>query len=611
MKNDFKIFCWCCLFVTGIFFYAPLMAQSDTIPIQRTHPDKEKIWEKVLSNFKKDTLADEDKINILRRIDRAYLPFSGLIIRNIKVERLPFGTPIQDTSNSFSSTLTRWANTLHHLTSEKTIRNNLFFEESDTLKPFLMADNERYLRELPYLHDASIRVQQLENSDSADIVVIVKDLFSLGGAIGSLGLDRSDIQMREDNFRGTGSGGVLYGLYDRNREKNFAFGGEIVRRNMGGSFMDLKLGYRSYYSSLIAPKQENYYYANLNKPLLNRYMRWTYEMDASYHATRNRYLKDSAYYSAFHYSYYNFEGWAGYNINTTDFGRSEESKRLRALIGLRAIDRKFLITPDKYDSLYNWQFTDQAGLLTTLTFYRQNFYKAQYVYGFGRSEDIPEGLLLGLTGGFIVKQGVSRPFLGINFQHYGVNKKKSSFLSYTLRAEGYWDKNKFEDINLLGGISYFDRLKPIGTRWTQRFFLSLDAAKQMNSRFNEPLFLQSKFALPEFGRNYTGGDLRATAKAETVFFSPWSLAGFRFAPILFGNLSLFRPYGAEASFYSSFGAGIRTRNESLIFGTIELKGFFFPGGNFYNNKFGIELSSNVIFKYKSTFLQKPDFIEVN
>lgn len=610
MKNKFKICCWLCLLTAGLFFCATLQAQSDTIPTHPANADKQKIWDKVLSNFKKDT-TEEDKVNTLMRIDRAFLPFSGLLIRHIKIERLPFGRSIHDTSRSFNSTLTRIANKLHHLTREKVIRNNLFFDKYDTLNPFLMGDNERYLRELLYLHDAEIMVDRLENSDSADITVLVKDVFSLGGAINSLGIDRTGVELREDNIRGSGNAAVLFGLYDINRKKPFAFGGEMTQRNMGGSFMDLKLGYRNHYSSLIAPRQENYYYVNLKKPLLNRYMKWTYEVDASYHSTKNQYVSDSLYYSTYRYRYHNFEAWAGYNINSEDFSPNEESRRLRKLIGLRFIDRKFSILPDKYDSTVNWQFTNRVGVLGTLTFYKQNFFKTQYVYGFGRNEDIPEGLLLSLTAGYMLRQGFSSPFLGINFQHYGFNKKKQSYLNYTLRVEGFLNKSRFEDINLLGGIEYFDRLKNLGPRWTQRFFLSLHAARQFNTRFNEPLFLNSKFALPEYGWNYTGGDIRATATGETVFFSPWSLAGFRFAPLLFGKLSLFRPYGEKSKLYSSLGGGVRTRNESLIFGTIELKGLFFPRGNFNHDKFGIELSTNIIFKSKTRFLQKPDFIEVN
>ena len=64
------------------------------------------------------------------------------------------------------------------------------------------------------------------------------------------------------------------------------------------------------------------------KPLVNRYMQWTYELDASYHSTTNLYSSDSIYFSNTHYRYYNVEAWAGYNINAKDFTTQEESQKL-------------------------------------------------------------------------------------------------------------------------------------------------------------------------------------------------------------------------------------------------------------------------------------------
>ncbi|MEO5650318.1 MAG: hypothetical protein ABIR03_10410 [Ginsengibacter sp.] len=587
-----------------------LWAQTDTLIPAKTNKTGQSLFGKMISNFKKDS-TEVDVDNIIKTNDQAYNKYKGLIIRNIIIKRVPFGIPIKDTSQKLVTTLTKVANDLHHLTKTQVIRNNLFFKNNDVIQPYLMADNERFLRQLPYLQDAGFVVVPIApGSDSADVIVMVKDVFSLGGAIGSLGLLQSQVEMREDNFAGSGNAAVLFALYDEKRKNNFAFGGEYLRRNIGGSFIDGNIGYQSFSNSLPGPKDENLYYLNLVKPLINRYMKWTYELDASYHVTSNHYASDSVYQSDFRYRFYNLEAWAGYNINAKDFTMQEESKKLRKLIGLRFIHTKFQETPSVYSSLYNWRYADIMGLLGTLTFYRQNFYKTQYIYGFGRNEDIPEGLLLSLTSGYTIKRNQSRPFVGFNYERYQYNKK-GNYLGYTLRAEGYLNKKSIEDINLLVAVNYFDHLKAMGNKWKQRFFLNLDAAQQINTILNEPLYINSKFGLPEYGNNSIGGTLRATAKVESVFFSPWSLASFRFAPFVFSNLSVFSPYVSKTKVYTSVGGGIRTRNESFIFGTIEAKGFYFPQKNFHQSHFSIELSTNVIFKYNSQFVKKPNFIEIN
>lgn len=594
-----------------------LFAQNDTLR-KTQNPDsinRKTFLTKMINNFKKDTI-EIDRANEVRRNEEAFKRYDGLIIRNIIIQRLPFGISIGDTSKKLINSLTSLANDLHHLTKNRVIKKNLFFKKGEPLMPFLMADNERYLRQLLYLQDADFFVTHTApGSDSVDVTVEVKDVFSLGGAINTLGLKQTNIEFREDNFAGTGNSGVVYALYDAKRKDNFAFGGEYNSRNMGGTFMDGKIGYQNFYPTIRGPKEDNNYYMNLVKPLVNRYMQWTYELDASYHATSNLYSKDSVYFSDTRYRYYNIEAWAGFNINAKHFTTQEESQRLRKLIGLRLINQKFLQLPKIFESKYNWQYSNLQAALATLTFYRQNFYKTQYIYGFGRNEDIPEGLLLSLTSGYTVKQNKQRPFLGFNFEQYQFNKKKN-YISYSLRAEGFLNHKSIEDINFLGSLFYFDHLKKIGTKWKQRFFLNLDLAQQANSVLNEPLFANSQFGMPEYGNEYSGidhvgGTLRTTAKAESEFFSPWSIVAFRFAPFVFSNVSVFSPYLSNTKVLTSVGGGIRTRNESFVFGTIELKGYYFPQKNFYNESFRFSLSTNLIFKYNTQFVKKPNFIQVN
>ncbi|MEO6290761.1 MAG: hypothetical protein ABIO76_12605, partial [Ginsengibacter sp.] len=302
--------------------------------------------------------------------------------------------------------------------------------------------------------------------------------------------------------------------------------------------------------------------------------------------------------------------WVGYNVNAKRFAVQKEDRELRKLLGLRIINREFQDIPSKYSSSYYWKFANLTGVLGSVTFYRQNFYKTRYIYGFGRNEDIPEGLNLTLTTGITRKQNNVRSFVGFNYERSYFNRR-NNYISYKIRAEGNLNKTSIEDINLLAGIAYVEHLKNLGANWKQRLFLNLDVAQQVNTVLNEPLLLQSAFGLPEFGNSRIGGTLRATFKVESVFFSPWELAAFRFASFVFINTSVFSPYLSAANVYSSIGGGIRARNESLIFGTLELKGYYFPGKNNYNESFRFDISTNVRFKYNPQLIRRPDFIQIN
>ncbi len=606
---------FCCSLLTCIFYLLQIHAnaQSDSIPVKETDSLKTKgrFFNMVMKNIRTDTTAVK-KANALTRNDLPYKQYEGRIIKSIVIKVLPFGTSISDTTKKVVTTLTRLANTIHHKTRTAVIKNNLFFREDDVLKPYLMADNETYLRHLPYLLDASFLVLPVD-SNSVNILVIVKDLFSLGGSVKSLGLRNTDIEIREDNMAGSGNGIALHGLYDIGRKKNFGDGIEYIQGNIGGSFMTADVGYQSYYPTIRGLKEENIYFAKVTKPLENRYMHWTYEFDASYHSTRNMYSSDSIYHSDVRYRFYNFDTWAGYNINSNGFTSQAEDKKLRQLVALRVIKQEFQDKPGLYDNVYYWRYFNLQGVLASFSFYRQNFYKSQYIYGFGKNEDIPEGLNLSLTAGYTKKENLSRPFIGINYQRSAFNSKNNYF-SYTLRGEGYVRDKNIEDINLLGEIDYFDHLKSIGTKWKQRTFVTIGIAKQINTILNEPLYLDGQFGLPEFRNGDTGGNLRATIKAQSVFFSPWSLASFRFAPFIFGNTGLFSPFNnsiSNSKIYTTLGGGIRTRNESLIFGTLEFKGYYFLQKNIYHENYRFDISTNLTFRSNTQLVRKPDFIQVN
>jgi hypothetical protein len=202
--------------------------------------------------------------------------------------------------------------------------------------------------------------------------------------------------------------------------------------------------------------------------------------------------------------------------------------------------------------------------------------------------------------------------MGIDMQLNFFTPKKNYF-NYTLRVGGYSHNRQYEDISILGNVEFFSRLKRMGN-WKQRTFLSAGLTTQLNKKLNEPLFLESQYGLPEFENINLAGDHRLTVKAETVFFNKWRLLSFHFAPFIFGNGTLLTPQAqsvVNTKFYNSIGAGIRSRNESLVFGTMELRTYFFPGKNFNGDSFLIQFSSNVKFKYNNQFIRRPQFIMVN
>jgi hypothetical protein len=549
------------------------------------------------------------------RNDLLYRRYNGRIVRNIIVRRLDFGTPINDTSSHFRNVLTRFANTLHTKTKEDVIRNNLFFKRGDKLSPALFSDNERHLRDLPFLYDAKITVLRV-NRDSVDILVQTKDVFSIGGSYRMHSTTRMSIAVSEDNLAGLGHELLFRSMFDNTRQPKFGFGAEYTARNIKGSFVDWYGGYTSFGKNFNTGRQnEELSYTGFIRPLVNPYMKFTYAAEAAWHNTDDVFPKDTNYLTHHKYRYSNYDAWIGWNTGAFKiFSTKNEDNRLRTLVGLRWLQQEFNDVPSRYADQYYFQYADLGAVLAAVTVFKQDFYKASYVYGLGRTEDIPEGLDITFTTGWTKKDGRERPYAGIDIQRYFFTTREHYF-NYVLKADAFFHKKKVEDANLLFNVDYFSRLFRLGKRWKQRNFVTLGVAHQPKRLLNEPLFLQSDFGLREWRRDSAlMGDTRLTIKAESIFFTPWLIANFRFAPFVFTNFSLFNAVPEttpEKHLFTTLGSGVRIRNESLVFETMEFRAYFFPSKNFIGDYFRLEFNTRVRFKYNRQFIKKPTLLNVN
>ena len=148
----------------------------------------------------------------------------------------------------------------------------------------------------------------------------------------------------------------------------------------------------------------------------------------------------------------------------------------------------------------------------------------------------------------------------------------------------------------------------------QRNFVHISAAGQYRTLLNEPLYINNTFGLAEFRRGDLQSAARITARGESVFFNSWSFYGFRFAPFVFGGFSLLKPIGAnwaKSDGFSSLGGGVKSRNENLVFGTVELRMFYFPRVIAGMNRFRVDFTTDLRFRFVSQFIKRPDFMSVN
>jgi hypothetical protein len=355
----------------------PLQAQTDTA--QRQGLDSFLLKQKgIIGDLAKNLIADtssEEPGHGLQRNDKYFQRYRGRIIRSIRIQSLDFGVPIRDTAKGLSNSLTRFANNMHRKTREYVIRKNLFFRENEPLLPYLMADNERHLRDQEFLQDALIIIRPVPGADNlVDVVVRTKDVFSIGGSLRMHNTKSASIQIREDNLGGTGDRVALRALYDHERHRKFGLGGEYIARNIAGSFVDGYVGVLNFEDAFnTGNEEETIHYIRFIRPMVNPYTKWTYALEVADHRTSNMYATDSLYESDIQYRYASVDAWGGLNMSAEKLTGKSYEDRLRKLISARFMQQRFSLVPTKFEGAYNWEYAD----LTAFSVFRQDYYKTQ------------------------------------------------------------------------------------------------------------------------------------------------------------------------------------------------------------------------------------------
>ncbi|HEV3249905.1 MAG TPA: hypothetical protein VGZ71_03080, partial [Puia sp.] len=222
-----------------------------------------------------------------------FSPYKGRVIRNIYYNRLKvFGTQIEDTTVSTSMKLIHFANKLHLNTKEWMLRQSLFFGENDTVNAFKMVENERYLRNLPFMQDARLYIiNTYQSIDSVDIMVVTKDLFEYGGAVSDLSLTSFAANVYNNNLFGAGQR-VLLGL-QWNSVYRPQWRTEISynKYNLGGSFADISFGYSGLndHGSIDTGVYEHSYFISVNRPLFSSWAKFTGGLSLAYNQSLNIY----------------------------------------------------------------------------------------------------------------------------------------------------------------------------------------------------------------------------------------------------------------------------------------------------------------------------------
>jgi len=508
-----------------------------------------------------DPFKMADSIDFLQS-ESEYLDFEGKRIGKIRLKKVQvLAGSVYDTLEIVESSVSDLLNKFHYTTRDGIIRNNLLFHEGETVDPYVLSDNERILRELPFIEDAKLKVIVREDEENVvDIVVITKDLFSLGISPSVLDVNRARVAFLDRNFLGYGTE-LRYTLhYDQREQPKFGHEGKYAMTNIRGTFISGLINY------------ENSFEGTFTRILFERsfftpQIRYAGAMDLGYFiTTREEFPHDSLVEITYSADYQDV--WLG-----RSFQIGEETSRRNFIISGRVRNDNFRRRPVvKPDS--NLFYQDNVLVLGSLSFREVHFFKSSMILAFGKTEDISVGYRLQLTGGYETEEFAYKPYTGVEIA-WARLWTGFGYVGHSIQFGNFWKDWKISEGVFKTRLIYLTPLTPL-RRYRFRQIIFADWTYGLNRLSGEYVNLSDLI------RGLDGSQFQGTNRfiinAESIAFAPWNFYGFRFAFYGFGDLGFLSDQArlfTQDNFFGTFGIGCRIRNESLVLKTVQIRiGYF-------------------------------------
>jgi hypothetical protein len=539
-----------------------------------------------------------------------FLPYQSKGIRHVYVTKFGFDKLFTDTSKRLNYFGTRILNHLHKDSRDWVIRDNLFIKEQTALDAYKLADNERYLRTLNFIQDARIEIVKIYGEpDSVDIIVITKDLFSISGQLDGASNTNFKVQASESNFLGMGQRIEGTALFETTRSPAFGYEFSYSKSSIRNSFINTSFIYTTINPNLAdGSPTERAWSIRLDRPLVSEFMHVAGGIAIGTNESFNSYAEPDSVFYKYHYNTY--DAWVGYALGANKSQKA--NSRDRKFLSVRYLQNKFLNTPDQIGDKFNFKFNDREAVLAQITLFKQDFFKTNYIYGFGTTEDVPHGYNISFTSGWYRQLYLKRFYAGTEFNKY-VASSQGDFLQYYLRTGGFVSGGQWQDASVLLGASVYSRLFLLGNTKLRQYG-SFSYTRLFNNLALDALRIDNPFGLRYFSSDSTIGQQRISLHEETFIFLKYKLLGFKFAPFVFADAALLTPPKqnfSKSQAYYGIGCGVRTRNENLVFGTIEVRLVYFPNNVPQNNPFKILTTINLQFRYNTTYVHAPDIVQLN
>lgn len=529
-----------------------------------------------------------------------YLKYTHKTIREINITVYdPFGHSVFDTIQKPVNSVQQAGNRLHTKTRRWIIINRLLFKKNDTINALALSETERTLRQTPFINDARIYITETANPDSVDVNVIVHDKWPV--TVPFLITDMyAAFRFKNQNLFGVGQQFENYARYGRDQYYNI--NGFYRIANIDNTYISSQLNWeQSTDGTSLALSFDRGFFSPLST--------WAGGVSFS---------KDWRYYKytdpvdslpmQVELNSYSYDVWAGKSFKLNQ-SHSLFNQSTNIIAGLRFYNTSYIERPPfTIDTLFSNQRT--SALIGNLGFAVQQYYKDSYIYRFGATEDVPEGLIVQFIYGGIKKELMKlRYYLGFeiarakHFDHFG-------YLSGTFSYGIFFNRFVPNDITTNFRLYYFSNLAKRG-EWYFRQFINYSLVHGENKLSNETIGI-SPDDMYGYDGNALTGNTRMILNAETVAYMPYDLIGFKFAPLIMVGLGMIgdpkHPI-VQSRLHQSYSIGLMVRNENLLSSTFQVSvGLypFLPNGDNYVFKYNPVTSFTL--RVRAFSVSRPEFV---
>ncbi|MBW8686919.1 BamA/TamA family outer membrane protein [Chitinophaga rhizophila] len=604
-----------------------VILEGDTIPVSKKYSNS---WFGRMRVYRDSLRSKQYRDSLIRKVTRQdvpeppvtdssiikselyFKPYSGKVIRDVYFRRVNVFGPsnIKDTTFSTSMKLVNLANRLHFNTEEWVIRQQLFFRENDTLNPYEMSDNERYLRSRPFIQDARLYIINTGASeDSIDLLVVTKDVFEYGFDLSRLSTSGIRASVSNDNLFGAGQGVRIGGSWSGNDNPPFGSQARYTKNNILGSFIDFSGGYTTLnnFNTLDSGTYEGSYYFAFDRPLYKSGAKWLGGVSFSTNYSINMFNRSDTLYRDYQYNVLDI--WGGYNILKQD-SRNPGSRRPNVALLVRHFNLLFTKRPTqeqyKLDPLYN----NHRYYLAQAVVFRQEFFKTHHFFGFGRTEDIPLGYTASATAGWDTWKGRTRGYVGVEGEKFWVTRGKGIIYGQA-GLSTFYQNFVAEDAVIHAKLEYYSRAFRFG-RGLLRQFLYFDYLGNLNRYFYRPLNINREVGVWGYRDVPLSGYQRLNLRTETIYYSPLKILGFKFnffTSIQASQLSFQSNNLLKNPVYTGLGLGVRVKNENLSLNTMRFSANYYPNAAHPMRSFFWEATTTVDFRFNIFSLRAPAFLQ--